>query len=251
MRRLRILTAVCLTALFLCFLPASASASGDISINGEVGFDGTYLRGSWTPIRVLLENSGNDMEGSLEVTVKVGQDGKMVYSTPVSLPNASEKEYTIFVQIPEAERNIHINLTDDFGKSIKTIKVESLNPIGENNYLLGLVTDDQPSLGYWKEKLAGNQLFSNYEPISLDASNFPDRKEVLSAFSLLIFNNIDTSSFRSEQLDTLNAWLEDGGVLIIGTGSNGKRTLDGLKVTFSRIWQERSENQALLLCLRN
>lgn len=228
MKRLKILTAVCLTALFLCFFSTSVNASNDISIHGEVGFDGTYLRGSWTPVRVVLKNTGNDLEGSLEVTVKVGQDGKMAYSTPVSLPNTSEKEYTIYAQIPEAERNININLTDGSGKTLKSVKVESLNPIGENNYLLGLVTNDQPSLGYWKEKLAGNQLLSNYEPISLDASNFPDRREVLSAFSLLIFNNIDTGTFRPEQLTALNAWLEDGGVLIIGTGLNGKKTLDGL-----------------------
>src|SRR5690554_6181201 len=108
MKRLKILTAVCLTALFLCFFSTSVNASNDISIHGEVGFDGTYLRGSWTPVRVVLKNTGNDLEGSLEVTVKVGQDGKMAYSTPVSLPNTSEKEYTIYAQIPEAERNINI-----------------------------------------------------------------------------------------------------------------------------------------------
>ncbi len=227
MNRLWTITAVCLTALFLFFLPVTARAES-ISVDAEVGFDGTYLRGSWTPVRVVLRNTGNDLEGSLEVTVKVGQDGKIVYSTPVSLPNDSEKEYTVFARISEAERTISIRLTDVNGKTLQSVKVEGLNPIGENNYLLGLLTDDHPSLGYWKDRMAGNQLFSNYQPISLDASDFPDRREVMSAFSVLILNNFDTTAFRPEQLDTLKDWLEDGGVLIVGSGANGKRTLAGL-----------------------
>ena len=54
-----------------------------------------------------------------------------MYSTPVSLPNDSEKEYTVFARISEAERTISIRLTDVNGKTLQSVKVEGLNPIGK------------------------------------------------------------------------------------------------------------------------
>lgn len=235
MKRVWMIAAACLTALLLLLSPVSARAEG-ITMDAEVGFDGIYLIGSWTPIRVGIENAGNDFEGSLEVTVNIGQRSEAIYSTPVSLPNTSEKEYTIYARIPDAQFSLNINLTDGKGqvspirpaRVLQTLKATGLKPIDRGNYLLGLITDDQPSLGYWKEKLAGNQLLSNYQPISLDASNFPDRSEVLSAFSVLVINHFDTDSFRPQQLENLNAWLNDGGVLIVGAGVNGRQTLSAL-----------------------
>ena len=228
MKRLWLIFTVWLTVLLSVFFPVSSSAAPDISMNAEVGYDGTYLQRNWTPVRTVLKNSGSDFEGNLEITVKAGQDGNVVYSTPVNLPNTSEKEYTIYAKIYEAQRDLNINLTDGNGRIIKSIKAESLYPVGENKYLLGLITNDQPSLGYWKEKLAGSQLFSNYQPVSLDISNFPDHREALSAFSVLVFNNIDTSAFRPEQLRAMKEWIQDGGILITGAGVNGKKTLGGL-----------------------
>ena len=226
MKRVCTITIACLILLLFTF-PSTARAEG-VTMEAEIGFDGNYLLGYWTPIRVQLTNSGSDLEGSLEVRVKTGQETSLVYSTPVSLPNTSEKEYTIYARMPEVERSLSINLIDGKGKHVQTLKVERLNPISADKYFMGLVTDDQPSLGYWKEKLATGNYLSNYEPISLDAANFPSRRETLAAFSVLIFNNIDTSGFRPEQLNALDSWLKDGGILIIGSGVNGKRTLSGL-----------------------
>ena len=235
MKRVWITAAACLTVLFLWLSPVSVRAEG-ITMDAEVGFDGTYLTGSWTPIRVVLENTGSDFQGSLQIAVNIGQGSEVIYSAPVNLPNTSEKEYTLFARIPGTQRSLNINLTDQKGqvssirsaRVLQTLKVNELKAVDTDHYLLGLVTDDQPSLGYWKEKLAGNQLLSNYQPVALDASNFPDRIEVLSAFSVLIINHFDSDSFRPQQLDNLNVWLNKGGILIVGAGVNGRRTLSAL-----------------------
>jgi hypothetical protein len=212
---------------FLFFLPVSARAE-ELSMKAEIGFDGTYLLDYWTTVKVAVENSGSDLEGSLEVIVPGENNQSVVYAVPVSLPNTSSKEYTIYTKIQGLNRSLVIQLMDKKGKTIKKIKAENLNPISRDKYFLGLVTDDEPSLGYWKERTDSNQVFSNYQPISLNAENFPNRREILDNFSVLLFNNIDTSSFRPEQMDALNDWVADGGILIVGTGANGRRTLSGL-----------------------
>ena len=180
MKRVWITAAACLTVLFLWLSPVSVRAEG-ITMDAEVGFDGTYLTGSWTPIRVVLENTGSDFQGSLQIAVNIGQGSEVIYSAPVNLPNTSEKEYTLFARIPGTQRSLNINLTDQKGQGssirsarvLQTLKVNELKAVDTDHYLLGLVTDDQPSLGYWKEKLAGNQLLSNYKPVALKAYNLP------------------------------------------------------------------------------
>ena len=227
MKRVWSIAAVCITALFLLISPASARAA-EISMEAEAGFGGIYSVDSWTPVRVRLQNAGSDLEGSLEVNVRTGHNDSIVYSVPVILPKGSEKEYTVYVKTDLYDGILNVKLMDAANKVILNQKITETTSVGRDKYLLGLVTEDQPSLGYWREKLSGSYLLSNYEPVSLDGSNFPDHKEILDAFSVLIINNIDTSSFRPEQINALNAWLEGGGVLIIGTGANGGRTLSGL-----------------------
>jgi hypothetical protein len=227
MKKIWGILAICLLTGLLFAFPGVARAEA-LTIEAEVGYEGTYLMNHWTPVRIIVENAGRDLEGSLEVLVPSDSRSSVVYATPVVLPNTSSKEYTIYVKIHGLNRSLDIQLLDKNRKLVEEIEIENLNPVSSDNYFLGLVTDDEPSLGYWKERMNGNQLLSRYQPISLNAANFPDRREVLDNFSMLIFNNIETSSFRQEQLEALDYWLENGGVLIIGTGVNGRRTLSGL-----------------------
>jgi hypothetical protein len=130
MKRVWITTLVCLAALLLSLPPIYAGAER-VSMEAEVGFNGTYLMGAWTPIRVRIENTGSDLEGSLEAVVKAGQRASIVYSTPVSLPNTSVKEYTIYARISELERYLDIHLKDKRGKILQTQRVTPLSPIEE------------------------------------------------------------------------------------------------------------------------
>ena len=159
MKRVWITTLVCLAALLLSLPPIYAGAER-VSMEAEVGFNGTYLMGAWTPIRVRIENTGSDLEGSLEAVVKAGQRASIVYSTPVSLPNTSVKEYTIYARISELERYLDIHLKDKRGKILQTQRVTPLSPIGSDSYLLGLITEISLRWSYWKEKPAASRLLS-------------------------------------------------------------------------------------------
>ena len=221
------MTALWLTVLLICSFNGSALADG-LTMQADVGFDGSYLMDQWTPVKVLIENTGKDLEGNLEVLVHSETGRSVIYAVPVVIPNTSSKEYTVFVKMQGLTRTLDIQFVDNNEKVISSIEAKDLTPITRDKYMLGLVTDDDPSLGYWKDRMDGNMLFSNYQPISLSTETFPDRKEILDNFSVMIINNIDTSSFTEEQITALDAWVADGGILIIGTGSNGKRTLSGL-----------------------
>ena len=110
MKKVWSITALWLITGFLFLFPAGALAENlptepkGLTMKAEVGFAGTYRMEYWTPVKVSVENTGSDLEGSLEVPVSNGSGQTVVYETPVLLPNSSSKEYTIYVKMRELIR---------------------------------------------------------------------------------------------------------------------------------------------------
>lgn len=225
MKRFWVVLVVFLLASCLGLTRADAA---DIMTDIELGFDGTYKLGKWTELKLTIENTGKDIEGSIEATVPYSYEKNNIYSLPVSIPASSTKEYSLVVPIERFAHYIDIRLLDDKGKLIEKKTIRNLSVVTESEYMLGIITDDEASLGYFKEPSKENIFFSNYYPVNLTAESFPDRVELLDNFEVIIVNNIDTSKMSKKQLAALESWVKAGGILVTGTGANARRTLSGL-----------------------
>lgn len=225
MKRVRLIAALCISMLILTAFPGRADAA-DIITRIEVGFNSAYKMENWTPVRVRLENTGPDIEGSLEVVVP-HYNSSISYSVPVVIPGDTTKEYTVMVKIHGIIRSLDVMLKNKSGRVLEKQTVRDINTNMNDVSLLGIVTDDGSSLGYFRDKVSGF-VFSYFSPVTISAGTFPDKKEILDNFGILIINNLESDSLTKDQKAALNAWLKGGGVLIIGTGINGSRTLSGL-----------------------
>ncbi|HOB20307.1 MAG TPA: hypothetical protein PKO35_06375, partial [Candidatus Atribacteria bacterium] len=225
MKRVRLIAALCISMLILTAFPGRADAA-DIITRIEVGFNSAYKMENWTPVRVRLENTGPDIEGSLEVVVP-HYNSSISYSVPVVIPGDTTKEYTVMVKIHGIIRSLDVMLKNKSGRVLEKQTVRDINTNMNDVSLLGIVTDDGSSLGYFRDKVSGF-VFSYFSPVTMSAGTFPDKKEILDNFGILIINNLESDSLTKDQKAALNAWLKGGGVLIIGTGINGSRTLSGL-----------------------
>ncbi|GAF96318.1 unnamed protein product, partial [marine sediment metagenome] len=88
--------------IFLLLMALEAKATSPLQMKVEIGFEGFYRIGSWTPVRVFLENRGPSLEGTLLIKAAKGdpfeQDPtEIIYSTPVFLPSSSRKLYQVNV----------------------------------------------------------------------------------------------------------------------------------------------------------
>lgn len=225
MKRVRLIAALCISMLILTAFPARADAA-DIMTRIEVGFNNAYKMENWTPVRVRLKNTGSDIEGSLEVIVP-HYNSSISYSVPVVIPGDTTKEYTVMVKIHGIIRSLDVMLKNKSGRVLEKQTIRDINSIMNDVSLLGIVTDDGSSLGYFRDKVSGF-VFSYFDAVTMYAGTFPDRKEILDNFGILIINNLESDSLTKDQTAALNAWLKGGGVLIVGTGINGSRTLSGL-----------------------
>lgn len=218
-----------------------AEGTNDIVMEAKNGFDGRFSLGKWTPITVDIENKGEDVQGDLEVEIhQTNRTTSIVYSTPAVIPQGTRKRFTLYVQINTLQRNFTVQLVRQ-GTVIASSEIKNAAPVTGEKYMLGLVTDDKEALSYWKASLGSNRIFYQYEAVYLDVDNFPAKKEILDNFPILILNNADTSRFSGQQATALKHWLEDGGILIAGTGVNGGKTLAGLQEHILSISQSGTE----------
>ncbi|MDK2902134.1 MAG: hypothetical protein PWQ93_53 [Clostridiales bacterium] len=222
------LIAIAMIISALLALPLMVFADNDdVTMEVEVGFDSHFNMQQWTPVVVDIENKGPDIDGWLEADV-IQQDGTaVVFSTKAVIPQGSKKRITLYVQFPTVQRTMQVRLMQQ-DKAIKQIEVKNLYPMNYNQYLMGVLTDDKDALNYWWQKPGNDGLFTYHETIHLNAESFPDRKEVLDNFTVLVINNFDTGALSQKQIDALNVWIEDEGLLIVGTGPNGQKVLRGL-----------------------
>src|SRR5690554_1572968 len=110
MKRFWILV-ICLSFILTLGFYDRADASSIIA-DTEVGFKNTYKLGKWTPISVTINNTGDNIEGSLEVAVGAGHDESAIYSVPMNIPASSVKEYTIYAKIQNHMQEVDIKLID-------------------------------------------------------------------------------------------------------------------------------------------
>ncbi len=227
--------------------PYAVSAEGGIEIiNIEGGFDGIHKIGTWTPVTITLKNSGDHFDGEVQVVGNhMEADAKSsIYALPINLPSGGKKQFAISVPVNRNRASIDIRIVQ--GKAIvkeqKYYFKKSLHP---NTLLVGVLTDDMSGLRYLAGlNLTNEHASSQSEVVELSEKSFPVEDKVLQNFNVLVINNFDTSMLDNEQRQRLVHWVENGGLLMLGTGANYKKVLNGLPEPFkiANQLEERSLN---------
>lgn len=206
------------------------STQEDITMEAKIGFDGHYRLGAWTPITVEIENLSQDIDGYIEVIVNHDSDTAISYTRPAVIAKDSKKRFVLHAQINTIQKQLKIDLKQG-DRTIKSLEVKNLAPMTLNKYLIGVITDDKPALSYWWRTLGEGSIFSSHDTVQVKTDEIPDNILVMDNFTMIVINNVDTSMLTHKQLLVLDQWVNNGGILIIGTGPNATKTLSGFTPT--------------------
>lgn len=208
-------------------------------------FGGRFKFGEWLPLHVTLANAGPALRAEVRAdTTEAG--GQTTYSMPVELPTGARKRLTLYVQPPSFAQAVRVRLTDgarDLANQSVQLTVER-----NINYLVGVIAprseafaalggltlnsavDEQAAM------LGGQQLARTITRIPMSLSDIPDRPEGLRLLDALILSGVDTSELTPDQKQALQAWVEQGGRLILGGGAGAARLLNGLPEALTEGW---------------
>jgi hypothetical protein len=221
---LTFILALCFTSVIFAQTPAPLQQSSSIVMQAQPAFEGHFKYGEWLPVWIYLENNGSDVNAEVRIQVP-GTSGGMTFVAPVELPTISRKRIALYILPNNFSRQLDVLLiSQDQLLASQSISVKPHPPI---NYLAGLIAPERGALSSINSMIIPGQERPKVL-VDLSISDIPDRFEGLRSFDLLIINDIDTSALTSQQVKALEAWVNQGGRLVIGGGVGAQNTLSGL-----------------------
>ena len=206
----------------------------DFRVRAVPGLNGYYKQGAPVPLTLYLESLKEDFEGIIRVIVSGSAygSGAVAYEKDIMLTAGEEKMVSMPVDNMYGMSLMKLELVNSSGKVVLEYDIKTRSQANEN-VLVGILSSDFTALNYFDGK---NLDFSNYtvptQIVELDADTFPDQTSSLEALSYLIINSFDTSVLNEAQYAALKGWVENGGILILGTGSDYRQTLSGFQDGF-------------------
>lgn len=202
-----------------------------INVKAEVGFDGYYKLGNYTPFYFEIENKLKDINGELQIELPDEMDNLTVYAMQINLPNNSTKKFVMNVPMNRFLSKLQVNIVEGkdkvFTKSVKVSPGANVETLG-----LGVLSDDYESVKYINKIPTGNSTQYSTKTVRLTADMISDNVDILKNFNVIVVNNFDTSNLTQEQYGAIKAWVADGGTLLLGTGPSYSKTLAIFKDDF-------------------
>ena len=216
---------------------------GQFEITASIGFDSKYIVGRDTPFKFIVTNNGSDFKGELQMKVYLFESSERysrqyaIFYVPLELSKNATKEVEIKAQVATITPFFTASLVNEKGVAIcvKNFRATAKDP---STVWTGVLSDSPAELVYLKQNDSFyNQQTSYYyngdgveyfDTIYLNSKTLPNDSSVLNNFRMLIINDFNTANLSQERKDAIAQWVNEGGMLILGTGVNAKKVLSGL-----------------------
>lgn len=208
----------------------------------KIGYDNVYMINRQTPVKVMIYNkSQNEFKGKAVVkaySMLSGQYNSARYveyeqEIDINAGGAGEYKFTVF---PAAQATyMNVKIFDENGTEVLS-ENPTVIPILPEQVMTGVLTDTKSkNLDYLSNLKVGEDIYTNsgrgystnYVSF-LNADNMPESSELLKNFSAIIVDDFHMESLNEKQLEALLGWVENGGMLAIGTGLNADKTLKNI-----------------------
>jgi len=192
-----------------------------IEMSIEVGFDSFFRPNDWTPVRIQVKNNGESLTGRL--VIRPETSGTVVtnaFSTPIDLPNGSEKSAIINIKARTFPDTIRVELIDDEG-FIHTSKEAGLIDLQQQDQLYAIVTGATTA----PISLAGVHIGGfQAEQAVWGIGNIPDNGIALQSLDMMMLININSENLSTSQRTAIQSWVVGGGHLIVTGGPSAQLT---------------------------
>lgn len=179
-------------------------------------------------VRLTIENQGEDWEGTVRLTVDENYYIPSAYDTALSLPQGSRKQFVVKIPINSLDSTngtIFVTLLDR--KENKTAEKEFKRLLtGEMDTLsMGILSDAYSKLTYLDMGGKDIYFYNDLYPIKLVELKQGSLIDELDALTFLVIDQYNTGILTEEELEAIELWNLNGGVLLIGTGAYAEDTL--------------------------
>lgn len=184
-------------------------------------------------IQVTVSNQeGDDWEGAVRMWVQDGYGGgECVYDTVLSLPQDSTKQFVVRIPKESVEYlsgEVLVAVLDKRSEIVTQRVFKRLLLEDADMLSMGILSDTYQSLTYLD--LGGETIYygGNYRPVRLIELDTANLESVLDSLIYLVIDNYNTDTLTDEMVSSIEQWVNNGGMLIVATGTHAEDTLGGL-----------------------
>jgi hypothetical protein len=202
--------------------------SASLSLEYSLGFNGRFQLHTWTPVTVVIENSGRASQGTLDIVLTSGSEYhqnvfQTTYAMDVDLPNNSRKRYAFTVFIESFTHEMIIRLKQNENILISQ-SVNLREHFSEKSF--AVVADEFVS----PDILA--VLPMTVDPVNVPPKFLPETWYGYDSVKLLIMKTDSIRRLRERQFQALTRWIKQGGYLItagsLNYGSLSDKRIQGI-----------------------
>lgn len=188
----------------------------NINLTVRYDYDGKVRGGYTVPAFIEIENNGGELEGELRLSVTPERSGSaLVYKMAVRVDENDTASFVLPFQAIST-RNIQVHLYRNGVAAAKAV-YPKLGVSLTTQSLLGVFSDNQPSVAYWlslKELRDSDGNPCPISPVELTTAEFPDKSYLMDRFSMIVLNHYDIGLLSSAQQEILSDWVRGGGILL-------------------------------------
>jgi len=209
----------------------------------RAGFDGFYKESDWMPVAVDLENRGQEVIGSLVVTVpNPGDTTTTTYLRPVVLGSQARQRLMLYVHPESLPGEVVVRLRARKGPDAEASA--TLTQLSAGDTLIVTVAPDRGTLSFLSGARRGLATVRRPGPrgmisrmisgptqalirvADVDPDLLPDLAHGYAPVDLVVIGDISARRLRPEAKEALRRWVLSGGTLVITGGPDWARLND-------------------------
>ncbi|MCM1495782.1 MAG: hypothetical protein NC089_08315 [Bacteroides sp.] len=205
--------------------------NNEFTVSVETGLDGIAVEGKAMPVTVTISNAGKDFSGILRVIIPASYDQKsLAYEKSVAIPSGGTKSISMLLPDIDTSAFLRIELENEKGKILYSQQEKYSSIVVGQNVVVGILSSDYSGLNYFDGASVNTSSgIVSTKIIQLTADNIPDTGEGLDSCHYILIDNYNTAQLSEEQRNAIAAWVGNGGMLIMGTGSKASVVLEGFR----------------------
>ena len=204
----------------------SKLVTNSMELTMQCGFENMVKYERNICIQSTIANNGDNFVGYMQIVIPSysGNNDNVMYQKEISIPAGETKNIT-FPLSPEAVGiRYNVRIVDEQGKEVVAKELVPNFQYSADKLFVGVLTDEKDYLGYLSQ--------TDQKVFYLDKDKLPDEETALDTLDIIVINNFNTGNLSEEQYNALKTWVNNGGSLVIGTGTTGSKTLDIFKDDF-------------------
>jgi len=198
-----------------------------VTLSVNAGYDGYFRSNNWLPLRIEIENNGDDLTGRIVVRPETSGSGiTNTFSTPVNIASGSSQSLFLYITARSNATRVRVELLSDEGDVVGSEDANLRSIAGRDRLYVVVSQAAAGSVIDLAEVKSGG--YEAYQA-NWSIANLPDHAPALNAVNALVFNDVDTGTLSNDQRITLREWVTNGGHLIVTGGAAWQPTAAGLR----------------------